>query len=293
MPSIQVLGNSLKWTFLLPLLASTAVLAAEPQDFDCLLEPHMVVNVNTAVRGKIKSINVERSDLVQPGQVLAELESDVEKAEVELARERTRMKAELMSSQVSYAYAKRKLGRFHGLLEQDVVSAQTKDEVETEEDLALQQIAQAQENRRLAELELQRAIVFLQQRTVTSPISGVVVERYSAPGEFADDEAIMQIAQLDPLSVEVILPAYLFGSIETGMQAQVTPESPLDSKSYTAEVKIVDRLIDASSGTFGVRLELPNPDYKLPGGLKCMVRFDATADSSQAASRDQGLVAKK
>jgi len=286
-------GNSMKWLVLLPALASISVYAAEPQDFDCLLEPHMVVNINSSVRGKLKTVNVERSDLVEKGQVLAELESEVEKAEVELARARSSMKAELMSSEVSYAYARRKLRRFDGLLEQDVVSAQTKDEVETEEDLALQQIAQAKENRRLAELELQRALVVLEQRTVTSPISGVVVERYASSGEFADDEALMQLAQLDPLNVEVILPAHLFGSIKPGMQAEVTPETSLDGKSYTAEVKIVDRMIDASSGTFGVRLELPNPDYKLPGGLKCMARFDAQADSTHAKGKDQTLAARK
>ena len=282
MTAKQNCENSMKWLLLLPVLASATVFAEDPQDFDCLLEPHQVVNVNTAVRGKIKSINVERSDVVEQGQVLAELESEVEKAEVALARKRAKMKAELMSSEVSYAYAKRKLRRFDGLLEQDVVSAQTKDEVETEEDLALQQIAQAKENRQLAELELERAIVVLKQRTVTSPISGVVVERFSSPGEFADDEALMQLAQLDPLNVEVIMPAYLFGSIQPGMQGQVTPESPLNSAAYPAVVKIVDRLIDASSGTFGVRLELPNPDYKLPGGLKCMVRFD---EQTLAASK--------
>ena len=34
-----------------------------------------------------------------------------------------------------------------------------------------------------------------------------------------------------------------------------------------------DRVVDAASGTFGVRLELPNPGYRLPAGLKCKVRF--------------------
>ena len=32
-------------------------------------------------------------------------------------------------------------------------------------------------------------------------------------------------------------------------------------------------MIDPASNTFGVRLELPNPDYRLPSGLKCTVRF--------------------
>jgi len=42
---------------------------------------------------------------------------------------------------------------------------------------------------------------------------------------------------------------------------------------YTAKVVIVDRVIDAASGTFGVRLEIPNPKYELPAGLKCRVIF--------------------
>ena len=31
----------------------------------------------------------------------------------------------------------------------------------------------------------------------------------------------------------------------------------------------------AASGTFGIRLQLPNPDYRLPAGLKCKVIFPA------------------
>jgi hypothetical protein len=39
---------------------------------------------------------------------------------------------------------------------------------------------------------------------------------------------------------------------------------------------IVDRVVDAASGTFGVRLELSNSDLRLPAGRKCNVTFDAT-----------------
>jgi hypothetical protein len=57
-----------------------------------------------------------------------------------------------------------------------------------------------------------------------------------------------------------------------GMRAQIIPEAPIGGK-YTAIVKIVDRVLDAASGTFGVRLELPNPDNRLPAGIKCKVIF--------------------
>jgi multidrug efflux pump subunit AcrA (membrane-fusion protein) len=42
---------------------------------------------------------------------------------------------------------------------------------------------------------------------------------------------------------------------------------------YVASVSIVDRVIDAASGTFGVRFDLPNPDLAIPSGLHCQVRF--------------------
>ena len=42
---------------------------------------------------------------------------------------------------------------------------------------------------------------------------------------------------------------------------------------HTAKVTVVDRVVDAASGTFGVRLELPNHALKLPAGLKCTVGF--------------------
>jgi multidrug efflux pump subunit AcrA (membrane-fusion protein) len=38
-------------------------------------------------------------------------------------------------------------------------------------------------------------------------------------------------------------------------------------------VIVVDPVVDAASGTFGVRLELPNPEHAIPAGLKCRVRF--------------------
>jgi hypothetical protein len=58
------------------------------------------------------------------------------------------------------------------------------------------------------------------------------------------------------------------------MQAEVTPQIPGGSP-QRARVVVVDRLIDAASNTFGVRLELPNEDYLIPGGIRCDVRFMA------------------
>jgi hypothetical protein len=64
----------------------------------------------------------------------------------------------------------------------------------------------------------------------------------------------------------------MFDTIRPGMRATVVPEFPGD-RVHVASVTIVDRIIDAASGTFGARLDLPNPDGTIPAGLHCQAQF--------------------
>ena len=62
------------------------------------------------------------------------------------------------------------------------------------------------------------------------------------------------------------------GRLRPGMKAEVQAEPPLSGR-YQATVLVVDRVVDSASGTFGVRLELPNPKGEVPAGVKCRVSF--------------------
>jgi len=88
--------------------------------------------------------------------------------------------------------------------------------------------------------------------------------------------AILKLAQINPLNVEIILPVAKYRSVRMDMVAKVVPEPP--GGTYSAKVKVIDKVIDAASGTFGVRLELANPNNALPGGLKCKVRLPSIRD---------------
>jgi hypothetical protein len=50
------------------------------------------------------------------------------------------------------------------------------------------------------------------------------------------------------------------------------PEAPIGGR-YQSTVSMVDRVVDAASGTFGVQIELPNPKLTIPAGVKCRVSF--------------------
>ena len=60
---------------------------------------------------------------------------------------------------------------------------------------------------------------------------------------------------------------------KVGATARVRPSKPVAGE-FMATVTVVDRVFDAASGTFGVLLEMPNPDDALPAGHRCQVVFD-------------------
>jgi RND family efflux transporter MFP subunit len=253
-------------------IISTGAVCAEPVVLDGLVEPYLIVNVGSGVAGILETVNVDRGDMVEKGQVLAKLQSGVEQATLELARSRAKMKADIKAKQERLAYSEREKQRIEELYKREALPFGKMDEVETNRVLAKQALHEAFENIKLAELEFKRSIEVVKRMTIRSPITGVVVERFLSQGEFVEDQPILKLAQIDPLNVEVIASVEFFGAIRVGMRAEIQPEAPV-SGAYQAKVKIVDQVVDAASGTFGVRLELPNPEHRLPAGLKCKVTF--------------------
>ena len=262
----------------LTLVAVTAacvqsIRAAELPVLDCVIEPYEVVEVSSAAEGVIEKIHVERNDLVTKDQVLAELESDVEKASLAFAHLNASLDTDIGLRRASLDFDQRNSTRIEELYAKKAIPLHHKDEADTDAAKSRWLLTKAQDEKRLAALELVRAKAVVRRKTVRSPIDGVVVARHRSTGEYIEDQAIITVAQLHPLRIEVIVPVELFGAIETGMSAQIFPEL-VSSGTRNATVISVDRVIDGASGTFDVRLELPNPDYKIPSGLKCQVEFD-------------------
>ncbi len=244
--------------------------SAPSAEFTGLIEPYRIIKIGSPQVGVLATVDVDRGDVVKAGQVVATLQSDVEKAAMEVARYRSQMESGIKAMEVNKSLADRKKTRLGQLYGQELIPFSDLDEVETARLLAEQQLMEALENKKLAELDYKRTLEALERMTIRSPVNGVVVERFLHPAEHIETEAIMKIAQIDPLNVELILPKTFYLTIKVGMRAQVAPEAPVGGH-YTAVVKIVDKVIDGASGTFGVRLELPNPDNRLPAGIKCKV----------------------
>lgn len=253
----------------LPVLMAGTAFAAE---YPCVMEPYKVVNVSTAVEGLLKEVKVDKGDLVAAGDVVATLDSEVEAALVAEARARVNLRAVLEAREVRLKRAQSRYGRGEDLSKKQFISPDEMEEMASEVEVAELELQAEREKIALARLELARVSAQYDMRFIKSPIEGMVVQRFLSGGEFAQAQPILTLAQLHPLHVEVVLPASVYGSVRQGMAAEVMPAEPVGG-THDARVKLVEQVIDAASATFGVRLELPNPDYALPAGLECRVRF--------------------
>ncbi|MBV1877474.1 MAG: efflux RND transporter periplasmic adaptor subunit [Pseudomonadales bacterium] len=246
---------------------------ASADDLDCLVVPGEVVDIGTPTTGLLSDIPVARGDIVKRGQVIAALSSGVERTSLALARERAENQTELDQSEASLNFLQHQEGRLAELYRNKTVSKESLDRAEMDRILAEHAVKKALANRKLAQLDQARTEELLNQRTIISPISGVVMQRALNVGEYVNETSyVMKIAQIDPLHVEVFVPLEMYQQVKVGMQADITLKAPLNG-SYQAEIIVVDYVMDAASSTFGVQLNLANPDHSIPTGVKCTVNF--------------------
>jgi RND family efflux transporter MFP subunit len=245
-------------------------------DFDCIVEPSKTIDVRAASEGLIEKIWVDRGDMVKAGQVLVTLDAGVERAAAESARYRSTMQGKIRTGESRVEFSTAKYNRREKLASQSFISLHDRDEALTEKRLAESELIEARDDRRLSEIEYRRLSEQLRLRTIKSPVDGVVVDRLLHAGELADNrdlrKPILKLAEIATLHVEVLMPIDAFGRIAVGQKVEVLPEAPVGGR-YSATVKVIDRVHDAASGTFGVRLEMANPGLKLPAGIKCKASF--------------------
>jgi RND family efflux transporter MFP subunit len=224
---------------------STPAYSSDAGQLSCLLEPSKEINLASQVQGVIKRVNAERGGEVSKGQVVITLETGLESAMLELAKAKVE-------------FSKRKVDRNKELIDSGILTAHEADEILTEHTIF--------------ELEMIRTEKALQQKVIYSPVDAIVVERLVSKGEYAGVDPLLKLAVLNPLHAQVVMKADYYGLIKKGQKVEIIAEGKSE-ETYPGSVKIVDRIIDAASNTFGVIIEISNPEFTLPAGLKCRVHY--------------------
>lgn len=264
----------------LALLAVLGIIIASPAGaqesgpgFDCVAEPAQTVKLGSATTGLMTSLSVRRGDRVTAGAEIARLESSVEEASVALAAADADAGEAISAQQTRLAVAVAALDRARQLMQSGNVTQSRVDELEASVEIARLDLDAERRKTRIATLELARQQAILDQLTIRSPIDGIVADIGARVGEFIrQDSTVATIVQTDPLYVDAYLPTDLWSATQVGATARIGLERPAQV-TLEGRIVVVDSVFDTASDTFGIRVELPNPDNGIPGGQRCRLEL--------------------
>lgn len=134
-----------------------------------------------------------------------------------------------------------------------------------------------------AKIDAATARIKADERTLRSPISGVVTKRLKDKGESVSRmEKVAEVMAIDRIFVLLNLPEDMRPSLQLSGSAQVFVPSVAEGKGFEGKIDFIDPVVDPGSGLFRVKVLLENPERLLRPGMRAHVRFAGSA--GQAAS---------
>lgn len=250
------------------LLALLSLSAAQAGELEAFTEPIQSIEVAAIESGIVIEMHVKEGVKVKRGQPLADLNQDVLKAALEIARAQRDSNSALISAESEFKLRSDRLAKLKQLRERGVASEEEIFRAALESEVAGAHVLAAKESLEIKTLEHERIRLQLAQRTVRSPLDGVVTQVFREVGEFVSpsDPVLMTVVQLDPLMVTFPVPASQAFKLKTGQALPIRIDG--ESKTVEGKIEFVSPVVNAESQTVRVRLHIANPNLKYRSGAK-------------------------
>ncbi len=203
------------------------------------------VTVSADLPGVVRKIAFESGGWVEAGEVLAQLDTRQEQAQLTAARARLDL-------------ARLNLDRVRGLREQGINS-------QTEFDAAE------------AELKQAGGIVdeigaTIERKTIRAPFSGMLGIRQANLGQYlTSGDPVVPLQSLDPIHVNFGVPQQELGRLRAGGEVRVSAEG-LPDADPAGRITAIDSIVDEATRNVRVQATLKNPKHRLRPGMFVTVR---------------------
>lgn len=204
--------------------------------------PNRDIQVSALVAGRVVNLSVVEGDKVSKGQELAQLDSST-------------YLDQLKQAEATLENAKQNEIRLSKLFERGIAAGKEKED--------------AHKELLIAQSEYDTAKTQVARTRVTSPISGVVVKRFLNVGEQVDGTAsqpIFEIGNFDPIELTATIQASLVQYVHEGEDAELKVDA-FGNTVFPAKVIALLPKIDTNTNTVTARIQTPNADHRLRGGM--------------------------
>ena len=228
------------------------------------LEAENEVDLVARTSGPIVQLAAEEGDPVRKNQILARIDEVEHRAELEIAR--------VTLNEATHAYERAKT-----LNAENLLSSEGYEQAESDFETARAQV-EARE-------------ILLGYTRIRAPFTGLIVARYIKLAEqVGPNTALFRISDFDPLLCPVRVPERSLPLLRKGQRAYLTVE-PYPRERFDASVLRISPVVDASSGTIKVTLQVRAADRLRPGMfsrvfIETATRQDAVVIPKAALSLD-------
>ena len=227
--------------------------------------PNRDAKVAALVPGKIAKMLVREGDVVQVGQVLAELDAtSLQEQERQSQAAEAQAKANLENARLSAE-------RNEGLLQRGIAARKEVEDARTQ--LSVNQAAVQQ-----AEAALAAARTQLSRALIRAPFAGTVVHRFLSIGEQVDGsgaQPVVEVADISALELLGTVPAARLNEIKTGEQFSFQTTS-VPGATFTGRVAAVLPAVDPATNNGTARIRIDNPKHQLKLGMFLSVALPVT-----------------
>lgn len=229
------------------------------------LRSNELVTVRPEVSGRVIQLGFEEGHKVKRGQVLMQLDTSVERAE-------------LAQAQAQVALARTNANRANELVQRGAGTQRAMDE--------------ARATLRTGEAQVQLNQAKIEKMTVVAPFDGVAGLRRVSVGAFVLAGAdIVNLEQIDPLKVDFRVPEVFLAGVQRGQAITLTVDA-LAAEQFTGEVTAIDPLVDAAGRSIVIRARLANPDGKLRPGVFARVMLTLATRENAVFVPEQSLMSQ-
>ena len=233
------------------------------------IRPLKEVYVTPKIPGKIiEKIFVEKGDGVRKGDLIATLEKDTIKAQIEQAKTQlASARARLKEVEANLVLVRKDRQRLENLFKKKAISQQKLDQVRAKYTamLASKQLAQSQIETARASLHLLE--ILLKDHEVRSPIAGHVSARYVDAGNMSNtSKPIVRISREDVVKIVTTVTEKDYPLIKKGMNAQVFVDA-FPGKSFEGTVTVVNPTLDPGTRSAQIEIRIHNKALALRSGM--------------------------
>ncbi|RTZ03305.1 efflux RND transporter periplasmic adaptor subunit [Flavobacterium sp. RSP49] len=225
-----------------------------------IAKPNQMVTIYAMESGVLSRISKDIGDKVSKGETIAVLKNPV------LIQEQIKLRAKFQAKKIIYNRLKTVFEKTPALTPIQLVESAEADFLVSKASL----------------IAIESRISFL---TIKAPFSGIISKRFVDNGamlqnglEEVNPKAIVEIQEVNPVRLTLTVPESDAVAIKTGVGVQVTfPE--LSGETYTATISRTSGVLDSSSGTMQVEIDIENSEEKIITGMyaKVLLRIQSRA----------------